>query len=211
MGMVIGLGVAYVLGSVPTGYWFAKGVKGLDIREHGSGNIGATNVGRMLGKRWGTAVLILDIFKGTLAVVLGQVFFYRAPAAISLDMYKIFCAIAAVCGHNWTLFLGFKGGKGVATSAGALLGVAPLLLVLSAVVWGLVAKMSGYICVASMSSAAAFCLLTFLFRSSLEIRMFGLMLAVMLVAKHRGNIQRLRQGTEPKIGRAKPSRAGDAV
>ena len=211
MSLLLGLGAAYVLGSVPTGYWLAKGAKGLDIRRHGSGNIGASNVGRVLGKAWGMAVLVFDILKGSLAVLLGQAVFYSAFSHVSVDLYKILCAVAAVCGHNWSIFLGFQGGKGVATSAGALLGVTPLPLILSVVAWGAVAKLSSYVCLASIGSALAYSLLICFFKTSTEIRIFGWMLAIMMIIKHRSNIQRLRLGTEPKIGQAKPQQADHAV
>ena len=206
-----GLGVAYVIGSLPTGYWLTKAIKGLDIRRHGSGNTGATNVGRVLGKPWGITVLIVDIFKGTLAVLLGKAVFYSPVSHVSADLYKILCAVAAVSGHNWSVFLGFQGGKGVATSAGALLGATPLPLVLSVVVWGAVAKLSGYVCLGSIGSALAYSVLICFFKSSTEMRIFGWMLAVMMIVKHRSNIQRLRLGTEPKIGQAKTQQAGHAL
>ena len=209
--MLLGLVVAYLLGSVPSGYWLAKAFKGLDIRQHGSGNIGASNVRRVLGNRWGIVVLLMDIAKGTLAVVMGQEMFWAIKGPLSLDFYKFLCAAAAVCGHNWTIFLGFKGGKGVATSAGALLGVAPVLLLGSVIVWGVVAKTSGYICVASMSSAVAFGILTFVFKTSLEMKIFGIVMAGMLIVRHRGNIQRLISGTEPKIGQTAKANVSDVL
>ncbi len=212
--MVVGLGVAYVIGSIPMGFWLVKVLKGLDIRQHGSGNIGATNVGRVLGKRWGIAVLIFDIAKGAVPVVLGRHYFYSLQGSsgwISSDLYSTLCGIAAVCGHNWTMFLGFKGGKGVATSAGAVLGMAPAVAIPSIVIWAAVAKISGYISVASISGAIAFCALTFVLKTSMEIKILGFLLAGMILAKHRSNIQRIRQGTEPKIGKGYKMEAGNVV
>ncbi len=207
--LVVGLGFAYVMGSIPMGYWLAKACKDLDIRQHGSGNIGASNVGRILGKPWGIAVLIFDIAKGAVPVILGRNYFYplQGSAWISSDLYCTLCGIAAVCGHNWTMFLGFKGGKGVATSAGAVLGVAPAVAIPSILIWAAAAKISGYISVASISGALAFCAFTFVLKTSTEIKILGFLLAGMILAKHRSNIQRLCQGTEPKIG--KGPKAGD--
>ena len=199
--MLVGLALTYLLGSVPTGYWLARARKGIDIRQFGSGNIGASNVGRVLGKPWGVAVLILDIAKGTLAVIAGQKVFFADSGLVSLDAYRILCGAGAVCGHNWTMFLGFRGGKGVATSAGVLLGLSPLLLLLTAALWGIAAKVSGYISVASITAGIGFCILAIAIGASMEMKIFGLVMAAMLIFQHRGNLQRLAQGTEPKIGR----------
>ncbi len=209
--MLVGLVAAYLVGSIPTGYWLVRARKGIDIRQVGSGNIGASNVGRLLGKRWGIGVLIIDILKGTLAVALGERLFYPGSGLLSVDTYGILCGVSAVCGHNWTVFLGFKGGKGVATSAGVLLGLTPLLLLASAVIWGIAAKISGYISAASLAAAVGFCASTFILKSSLEMKIFGVVLALLVIVKHRTNIQRLIAGTEPKIGQAKSARASDAV
>ncbi len=198
--MLVGLAIAYLLGSVPSGYWLCKALKGVDIRTQGSGNIGATNVKRVFGPGLGNAVLILDMSKGLAAVFLGAWIFYAPEGPMSLDLYKIACAVAAVCGHNWPVFLGFKGGKGVATSAGALIGLAPLLFAISLAVWVAAAKFSRYVSVASMSAALAFCLLTFLGNYSAEMRIFAMIMAGMLVLRHKANIARLMNGTEPKMG-----------
>ena len=210
--MLVGWGAAYALGSIPTGYWLAKVRKGIDVRQFGSGNIGASNVGRVLGKPWGIAVLVFDIGKGVLAVVLGQRFFYDpAGAPLSADAYKILCGAAAICGHNWTVFLRFRGGKGVATSAGVLLALSPVLLLSSAAIWGVAAKVSGYVSVASIASGIGFCVLTFALSTSWELKVFGLVMAAILIFKHRGNLQRLAQGTEPKIGKGGPGKVNDAL
>ncbi len=198
--MLVGLGVAYLLGSIPTGYWLCRAAKGADIRTLGSGNIGATNVKRVFGPALGNTVLFLDMAKGLAAVLLGGWIFYAPEGPMSLDLYKIACAVAAVCGHNWPVFLGFKGGKGVATSAGALLGLAPVLFLISLAVWAAAAKFSRYVSVASMSAASAFCLMTFLGNYSAEMRIFALIMAGMLVWRHKANIARLISGTEPKTG-----------
>lgn len=209
--MAFGVIVAYLLGSIPTGYWLVKAIRGMDIRQYGSGNIGATNVRRVLGWGWGNTVLIIDIAKGTVAVVLAKALFFVEGGPVSADVYKIVCAIAAVCGHNWTIFLGFHGGKGVATSAGALLGLAPSLFLASLVVWGAVAKVTGYVSVASIAAGLAFCAFTFLFNTSLEMKLFGVVMAVFFIVKHRTNIRRLMQGTEPKMGKGDTRKADNAV
>ena len=155
--------------------------------------------------------MVLDILKGTLAVVLGREIFYGGACGIRPDLYKILCAVAAVCGHNWPVYLGFRGGKGVATSAGALLGLAPALLLGTALAWAAVAKVSGYVSVASMAAALIFAAMTFVFKTSPEMKIFGAVMAALLIVKHRGNIARLLAGTEPKIGQAKTPKAGDVL
>src|SRR3989338_6376943 len=116
--IILGIILGYLMGAIPTGYIFGRALAGIDIRQHGSGNLGATNVLRVLGKGPGFLVLVLDILKGMLAVAL-------IPDLLGLTgtFDRVVLAIAAVCGHNWTVFLNFKGGKGIATSFGVLLGL----------------------------------------------------------------------------------------
>ena len=129
--------LSYLVGAIPTAYIFGKVMKGIDIRQHGSGNVGATNAFRVLGKGPGTAVLIIDIIKGVIPVVV--VAGFLVPDALG----RIVAAVAAVCGHNWTCFLNFKGGKGIATTLGVLIGLTVALsaarpaVVLCVLVWAL--------------------------------------------------------------------------
>src|SRR5262245_32464994 len=136
--LLYGIVISYLVGSIPTAFIFGKLYKNIDIRQHGSGNVGATNVFRVLGKKPGIIVLVLDIIKGVIPVVLvADIFGLVQP------WHRILLAFCAVAGHNWTIFLGFKGGKGVATSLGVLIGLTikiaglRLVLLITILVWGL--------------------------------------------------------------------------
>ena len=123
--LFLGFAAAYIIGSIPTAYIFGRVLKGIDIREYGSGNIGATNVFRVIGKAPGIIVLIIDALKGLICVTyLAAGFLYLAPVTRP-ELYRILVGLSAIAGHNWTLFLKFKGGKGVAASAGVAIGLIP--------------------------------------------------------------------------------------
>ena len=126
---------AYLIGSVPFGYIFAKAVRGIDIRTEGSGNIGATNVGRVLGRGWGIVVFVLDVLKGFVPVLTALLVHQLKIGAAELPLAVVLTGLAAIAGHNWPVFLRFKGGKGVATSCGVFVAVFPLGLLISLGVW----------------------------------------------------------------------------
>jgi len=151
----ISLVVAYLIGSIPTSYIFTKIIKRTDIREHGSGNVGATNVFRIAGKVPAILVLVLDIFKGAFAVgFLPQIFFNSATSPdMSLEGYKILLGICVIAGHIWSVFLKFSGGKGVATTAGVLLLLAPKALAASALIWVIVFVIFRIVSIASISAS----------------------------------------------------------
>jgi len=198
--LIIGSILSYLLGSIPTGYLAGKFCKGIDIREHGSKNMGATNVFRVLGKTPGIIVLLLDVLKGVLAVVV-------VPNVLGLhdNLSYIFCGLIAVCGHNWTVFLKFKGGKGVATSLGVFIGLTiqvatlRLAVVLCVLTWLIVFVAFGYVSLASLIAAAALPLLMVLFAQPLELVMLGVIFCGLVVLRHRPNIQRLLQGRESRF------------
>ena len=198
--LIFGLGLSYFLGSIPTAYIFGKLYKGIDIREHGSKNVGATNVFRTLGKVPGSIVLTLDILKGVVAVVAVSYF-------IQVDqvVFYILFGVAAVCGHNWTVFLNFKGGKGVATSLGVLIGltikIASLRLVLAFVVliWTTVFLSTGYVSLASMIAVVFLPLLMLIFTQSLALIILGIVFCIFVVLRHRPNIQRLLNRKESRV------------
>lgn len=220
VGYLLAAAAAYLLGSIPTGFLVAK-ARGLDIRTSGSGNIGATNVFRVLGKGPGVFVLIADALKGFFACeviagfgcgVAGLGFRWMAafdtpPAG---EYLPIFAGLAAVLGHNYTCWLGFKGGKGIATSAGVLLALFPMALLVVLGIWGLVFAVSRYVSLASI--AGAFCLPIFvaIFGYSKERFWVSLVMAVLAIAKHHSNIKRLIAGTEHRFGAAKSSPAQEA-
>ncbi len=201
---------AYLLGAIPFGFLIAR-MKGVRIQDVGSGNIGATNVFRCVGKGWGLLTFFCDALKGFLAAFALPALLERTLGIPSSEGLAATGALLAVIGHNWPVFLGFKGGKGVATSAGALLGVAQLPVAVALGVWLLVFFAIRYVSVASMLAAVS-AAATALWMH-LDGR-YGLLIPVMLTAlagltvwRHRGNIQRLREGTEHRIQFRKPRKA----
>jgi glycerol-3-phosphate acyltransferase PlsY len=196
MRAVIFIGCAlasYLIGSVPTGFLWAK-ARGMDIRTVGSGNIGATNVMRALGKPIGVTVLLIDAAKGFVPVFAAPVFFPEPDKTL----LQIVCCVAVLAGHNWTCWLKFKGGKGVATSAGALLAMLPVPLLCALAVWGIVFGVWRYVSLASIMAAAAVPVATWFWRR--ELFWFTVILAAVAIWKHRPNIQRLLAGTENRVG-----------
>jgi glycerol-3-phosphate acyltransferase PlsY len=219
--------VAYLLGSIPSGLLISKS-QGIDIREHGSKNIGATNVWRTMGKKWGLLAFLCDTFKGWLAVTIGfwiaARFGYEIPAArgrvemhhLAPDYAGITAALGCILGHNFPIWLRFKGGKGVATSLGVIIGMMPLVSIIIFAVWGVVLKLTRYVSLASLLAAL-----------SLPITVIALMFvgpasgwaavhgwgnfyfacaaAILVLKRHTPNIQRLLNGTELRFGDPKPA------
>lgn len=185
---------AYVIGSVPTAYLMTRAVKGIDIRTVGSGNVGATNAMRTLGKGPGLAVLIIDVAKGVVAARLPG-WFGEASGTAALA-----CGLAAVLGHNFPWFLGFRGGKGVATTLGALLGSSPAVMGGMIAVWLAVLLVSRYVSVASIAAGVMLPLVQFACRRPPAEQALGAVLGVLIVVQHRSNLIRLRQGTEHRVG-----------
>lgn len=199
---------AYCAGSIPSGFLIGK-AKGIDIRLAGSGNIGATNVTRVIGKAWGRVCFFLDFMKGALPVLI--MVFLTKHRGILPDEAGILpgtAAFCAVCGHIWPCWLGFRGGKGVSTAAGAILALSPLPLLSAGAVWVTVFFASRYVSLASVISAAllpCFALLYNHFRigtkaSGPELILLFL-LAALTILKHQSNIRRLRAGTENRFGK----------
>ena len=189
--------VSYLLGSIPTGFLWAK-ARGIDIRAVGSGNIGATNVMRALGRGPGITVLLIDAAKGFVPVFVAPVFFPRPDH----DALQILCCICVVAGHNWPCWLRFKGGKGVATSAGAVLAFLPLPLLCGLVAWGVVFAISRYVSLASICAAVAVPLATWFITKNMTLTLFTTILGAVVIVKHKPNIQRLLAGTENRVSRA---------
>jgi glycerol-3-phosphate acyltransferase PlsY len=194
MSVVLTLLAAYFLGSIPTSYLVGKYVAHIDLREHGSRNLGATNVFRVLGWKYAIPVLLFDMGKGFVAVLL-------APLAGPEPWLPLLIGSGAVLGHVYTVFLGFRGGKGVATTAGVLLGVAPAAVGVCTVLWLVIVLASGYVSLASITASVAFPVTTRLL-SPQDVYPFaaGLGGAVFIVYTHRANIRRLLNGTESRFG-----------
>jgi acyl phosphate:glycerol-3-phosphate acyltransferase len=186
------IGLAYLLGSIPTGFILGAWA-GVDVRKSGSGNVGATNVARVLGKRQGICTLIADIGKGWVPVFIAlQLSFTITVAA--------FVGVAAFLGHLFPVFLGFKGGKGVATALGVFVALAPPATVILIVLFAVVMWVSRTVSLSSMITAAAAPIVFWYFSYDAVLIATSAFLAVMITLRHRTNIQRLLAGTEPKFG-----------
>ena len=190
---IISLVIAYLLGSIPSGYWFGKYIKGIDLRKEGSGNVGATNALRVLGKPLGTLTLIADIAKGWFAVDIARRFLGIH------DVYLVVVGLAAVCGHIFTIFLNFKGGKGVATTFGIFLAFTPLATMGAMLIWAICFFVTGYASVGSIVSAVLFPILIFLLSTNKIYLILGIVLGIFIIVRHISNIKRLIAGTENKF------------
>jgi len=199
--LLLALLLAYIAGSIPSAVWAGKLFHGIDVRQHGSGNAGATNTIRVLGWATGIPVLILDMAKGWFAASL-PLFLHAAPQGPELmTVARIACGTAAILGHVFPAFAGFRGGKGVATTFGVLLALHPLLTVSCAGVFLAVLLLSGYVSLASMTAGVAFpvLLMTVFHTPSLIFRIFAILIALALIITHKKNIIRLLKGEEKKF------------
>ncbi|PKG22413.1 glycerol-3-phosphate 1-O-acyltransferase PlsY [Niallia nealsonii] len=185
--------VSYLIGSIPSGLIIGKTFYGVDIRQHGSGNLGGTNTFRTLGKKAGFAVTISDILKGTVATLLPMLF------ALDLDVNPLIFGVFAVIGHMYPIFAGFKGGKAVATSAGILLGHEPLLFLFIILIFFITLYFSKYVSLSSMAAGFAGLIYSLvLWDDKLLIAILAL-LTIFVVYRHRANIKRIANKTEPKV------------
>lgn len=191
IGIIFVIG-AYLVGSIPTGLLLAKGLGGVDIRETGSGNIGATNVYRTLGRKVGLLTLVGDCLKGLVPVLIAGLIGMNA-------LWVSLIGLSAFLGHVYTVFLGFKGGKGVATALGVFLAVSPLSVLSALAVFSLVLYKWRYVSLASITAAAAMPSLLALIDGRPEIVGMSLLIAAMVIVKHMENIKRLKSGTESKF------------
>lgn len=207
---------AYLIGSIPFGFIIGKS-KGIDIREHGSGNIGATNVRRVIGKKYGILCFILDFLKGLVPVITVSIFQRWQIIPESASLAVAFAAFATVAGHVWTVFLKFKGGKGIATSAGAILAMAPYSIICAGLVWVVIFKLSRFVSLASIVAAitlpitAVVLNITGTYPLSASIQWLLAVIAALAVIRHRGNIKRLLNGTENRFKKEKEKSASYAT
>jgi len=184
---------AFFLGSLPFGHWLAL-VRGIDLRNQGSGNTGATNVGRILGKKWGIFVFVLDLGKGWIAVALAK------SVGNLPETWSVTVGVFAVLGHVFSPWLGFRGGKGVATSAGILIGLAPWVALGVALIWFLTFQMSRTVSVASLCAATAFPLFVFWLMPEQKVfQWISIGMTVLVWFRHRDNLKRLFQGKENRF------------
>lgn len=204
MNLITAIFLSYLFGAIPFSFILAKTLKNVDLRKVGSGNIGATNLARVVGYKIGIVGLLLDIFKGTVPVILFADL-VKANADVSTDSLRLILGIASICGHNWPVFLKFKGGKGIATSFGVLIGlaiknilVAKIILIL-ALVWTLTLIISGYVSLASIISAVLLPILLHIFSLSRDFVLFGIVMAIFAIFRHKSNISRLLQNKENRF------------
>jgi len=184
---------AFFLGSLPFGHWLAL-VRGVDLRKQGSGNTGATNVGRVLGKKWGIFIFVLDLGKGWIAVALAK------SVGNLPETWSITVGVSAVLGHIFSPWLGFRGGKGVATSAGILIGLAPWVALGVALIWFLIFQISRTVSVASLCAATAFPVFVFwLIPEQRVFQWISIGMTVLVWFRHRDNLKRLLQGKENRF------------
>lgn len=193
--------LAYVVGSIPTAVWVGKAFHGIDVREHGSGNAGATNTIRVLGWGTGIPVLVIDLAKGFFATMLPVFLNVAEPGSIMEINMKIIAGLIAILGHILPLFAGFRGGKGVATAFGVLLALQPLLTATSIGVFLVIFFIGGIVSIASMTAGIAFPVLLFTVfdTPSIIFKIFAVFVAVALLITHRKNIKRLLRGEESKL------------
>jgi len=208
VGYILTVLIAYLFGSIPTGFLVAR-ARGVDIRTVGSGNIGATNVFRILGKPAGVFVLLADAAKGWLAVFivaeLVSGWFYPAAGSTAREWFAICAGVGAILGHNYTCWLYFKGGKGIATSAGVLVALVPLPLLIILGIWIIVFALTRYVSLASISASFSLPFAAWAVGESRTIILVTAALAALAIYKHRANIKRLINGTESKIALRTPS------
>lgn len=205
MALIFGILLSYLIGSIPTAYLFGKLAKGIDIRKHGSGNVGATNAFRVLGAPIGITVLILDALKGAACVIFIADLSLRQAIAIDSLLLRAILGAVAVLGHSLTIFLRFKGGKGMATTLGVMIGLsakAPaigIILVIELLVWIAVFAASRIVSLSSIASAVFFPVLFIIFRQPLPLILIGLLLSIFVIFRHKSNIYRLLRNQEPRL------------
>lgn len=195
--------IGYFLGSCPNGLLISR-ARGIDIRQHGSGNIGATNVLRVLGRSWGYLVFFLDALKGYVAVEIAFLLAARSPQVSHPEIVGIAGGLACILGHTFPIWLRFRGGKGVAASAGVLLGLMPIAVISVFLVWLVIFKITRYVSIASITAAAALppCVLLYLRLRTISgpaLLPFSILIAGVVIWRHRSNIARLWQGTEERF------------
>ncbi len=189
---LLALLLSYLLGSIPNGLWLCRALWHVDLRQHGSHNIGATNAWRTLGKGPGFLVFFLDMLKGLLAVWLGEML-------VGTPLVMILCGVLAIVGHSLSLFLRFHGGKGVATGLGVILMLMPKVTVIVFLVWLLLVLATRYVSLGSIVAAALVPVLSLVFGYPALYVAFGVLAAALIIVRHRSNITRLLNGTENRI------------
>ena len=193
---VVAAAISYLLGSIPNGLILGKAIWGVDLRQHGSKNIGATNAWRTIGKAGGISIFALDFLKGAISAYLGL-------HLGGSELAGVLCGILAIAGHSWSVFLSLKGGKGVATGLGVIAALMPMVTLIVFAVWFAIVYFTGYVSLGSIVGAALVPILTLFFGLHTEFLILGLIAAVFIIYRHKSNIERLLNGTESKIKAAR--------
>ena len=193
---VVAAAISYLLASIPNGLILGKAIWGVDLRQHGSKNIGATNAWRTIGKAGGISIFALDFLKGAISAYLGL-------HLGGSELAGVLCGILAIAGHSWSVFLAFKGGKGVATGLGVIAALMPEVTLIVFAVWFAIVYFTGYVSLGSIVGAALVPILTLFFGLHTEFLILGLIAAVFIIYRHKSNIERLLNGTESKIKAAR--------
>lgn len=193
---IVAAAISYLLGSIPNGLILGKTIWGVDLRQHGSKNIGATNAWRTIGKAGGISIFALDFLKGAISAYLGL-------HLGGSELAGIICGLLAIAGHSWSLFLSFKGGKGVATGLGVIAALMPTVTLIVFAVWFAIVYFTGYVSLGSIIGAALVPILALFFGLHTEFLVLGLIAAAFIIFRHKSNIERLLNGTESKIKAAK--------
>jgi len=200
--------LSFITGSFPTSIILGKLVKGIDIREHGSGNAGGTNVFRVLGWKPALVVVIIDIFKGWLPTAIYATILLKGQPITDVGVIQIFCGFAAVLGHTYTIFAGFRGGKGIGTLAGMLIALFPIAFPLCLLAFVITLILTGYVSLSSIMATVALPIILLILpifgiqQSSLSLLIFALLIPWFAIFTHRSNIVRLRNGTENRFEKA---------
>lgn len=198
------LAAAYLLGAFPSSYVIAKATRGIDLRQHGSGNLGATNAFRVLGWKAATPVFILDIFKGWLPTFL----FPRIDDHPAWEWALAYGA-AAIIGHVFSIYVRFKGGKGVATGTGVFLALAPMAVLVAMIIWGILLYITGIVSLASIISAATLPIAVLVLGQPLAVLLLAIAVASFIIYAHRANIRRLMRGEESSFRKRKADNNAD--
>lgn len=203
--IIIAIIISYLIGSIPTAYIAGRLLKGLDIRKHGSGNVGATNALRVLGKKAGICVLLIDVLKGALPVIFIGDFVLAKTPLLPQDALRIILGAGCIFGHTWTIFLNFKGGKGVATSLGVLVGLSfkicglGKIIGLVILIWLIIFLLLRIVSFASIIACICFPSLVIVYRQSNVLIIFSCAIALFVIIRHRSNLKRILQGKEPRL------------
>ncbi len=213
LNLIVIIILSYLVGSIPNSIIITKLVKGVDIRDFGSGNAGGTNVSRVLGKKYGLLVILLDALKGAVAVILiarlylGNFPFHNATPFDDFTLVQIIAGVAAVIGHIWTIFAGFKGGKGIATGLGVLISIVTLDMLFGLAVFVIVVALSRYVSLGSISAAVSIPVIMFIRENIFHAQVTGyytvlpftILLSLLVIYTHRENLKRVFTGNERKI------------